>query len=269
MTQPLLSILIPALRSRRPARGQLESELYRQIAQCPEQIELLIDEDNGEAPSGTKRNRLHARARGHYLAFCDDDDQVAPDYLLHLRAGLLQGGDLVSFHLARHDTRPDGPGDQVFEFGSGNVDHTRLPNGHRAMASNPVCAWRAEIARAMPFVPWIGYNDDCGWYKPLLASGLVKSEVVIPEILYHYTYDPAVTVNQQEARRQKTRLWAAGGVECFRDRHPLTPSPRLYIAAQNLRHTAGRELVDVIAPGGVIIQRRRDTLERFFIFEAR
>src|SRR6185437_12422354 len=79
----LLSILIPVLETRKTQFESLLGELMRQIAaaQLGSQIEILSVCDNGETPTGTKRNALLERASGDFVAFVDDDDEVSPDYV--------------------------------------------------------------------------------------------------------------------------------------------------------------------------------------------
>jgi glycosyltransferase involved in cell wall biosynthesis len=192
-------------------RKQLEAVLLPQVASYRD-VELLVEEDNGRLPSGEKRNRLIRRSTGQYFCFVDDDDLVTGDYVGLIREGCLSGADVVSFRIER--TGNDRPR-QVHRFSIRYRDGQRLPDGELGMAANHLCAWRRDVGTAVAFPPHLGYNDDVFWYTPLLASGLVRTEHHIPQILYKYRYHLANTVNQRGDLVRNTHRWAAGGVECF------------------------------------------------------
>ena len=72
----MLSILIPTL----PDRYEFLDRLMMKIAdQAIEGIEILIDEDS-EATTGAKRNRLIDNCETEYCVFLDDDDLIADIY---------------------------------------------------------------------------------------------------------------------------------------------------------------------------------------------
>lgn len=205
--QPLLSILIPALAGR--DRAALENNLRLQIASAAEPVELLIEEDAGQLSSGAKRQRLLERSTGQYIAYVDDDDQVASDYVDALQAGCLSGRDVVTLQLEL--TRSDRPSREVWTFGL-------WPNQRKLgrMQVNHLCAWRRDIARRVAWCPDLGNFDDHLWFQPLMAAGLVQSEWHIDRVLYHYQYSPAVTVNQSTARRRAAQRYFGRGIRCFR-----------------------------------------------------
>ena len=79
-----------------------------------------------------------------------------------------------------------------------------LADGKVGMMANHLCAWRREVGSAVSFPSNLGYNDDVFWYKPLLASGLVRSEEHVTRVLYVYRFHPARTVNEQRAVERAT-----------------------------------------------------------------
>lgn len=208
---PELSILVCSLRSRRPTLHQLLAALRRSAAGLP--VEVLVEVDDGEAPSGAKRNRLTAAARGRYLAFVDDDDLVSDDYCPRLLEQMAVGRpDVVTFQLEYHDLGRGAT--RLWEFAAGG-DHRRV--GDRTlMTPNHLCAWRADLARLVPWVPTIGYMDDVFWYRALWATGRVLTAAHVARPLYRYFYSPPATVNQRPERIAQSLAWARrGGVECF------------------------------------------------------
>ena len=81
--EPDLSILIPTLESRRELFAGMMAALESQVARdgLADRVEILCQLDDGTMPIGTKRNRLMERARGRFLAFVDDDDELDGEYL--------------------------------------------------------------------------------------------------------------------------------------------------------------------------------------------
>lgn len=253
-----LSILIAALKSRRAMRRELESSLRAQAGEFDD-VEILIDEDDGRAPSGEKRNRLMHRARGDYFAFVDDDDRIDDRYVEQLRAGCEKDVDVVSFWVRRTDpTRPT----RIHAFSIRYQDRRALSDGKRGMMANHMCAWRRDVGSAVCFPPNLGYNDDVFWYKPLLATGLVRSEEHLHRVLYHYRFHPARTVNERRQTKKATYRWAGKGVECFRR------GPELFIAARSVDRIGGREVIPVWDRFGRLRHLERASLERYFLCKA-
>ena len=76
------SILIAAIPERYHVAHKLLLSLleHQAVARMPD-VELLYLLDNRRRSVGSKRNALLDAARGEYVAFIDDDDEVAPDYV--------------------------------------------------------------------------------------------------------------------------------------------------------------------------------------------
>lgn len=88
----LLSVLICSLHKRKVLLDRLLTALQPQLT--PE-VELLIDTDDGEVPTGVKRNRMMEIATGEYVCFIDDDDMISDDYISKLTCACRQGPDSV------------------------------------------------------------------------------------------------------------------------------------------------------------------------------
>lgn len=78
-TAPILSILICTLSDRIDKLNTLLEKLYSQADGY--NVEFLTDSDNGESSIGEKRNRLLRKAKGEYVCYVDDDDDVSFDYI--------------------------------------------------------------------------------------------------------------------------------------------------------------------------------------------
>ena len=253
-----LSILIPALTSRRRMRRHLEASLLAQSREFDD-VEVLVDEDDGRAPSGEKRNRLVQGSRGEYFAFVDDDDLVDRGYVQQLRAGCRTGADVVSFSVRRTDpARPT----RIHAFSIRYRDRQQLADGKLGMMANHLCAWRREVGAAVSFPPNLGYNDDVFWYKPLLASGLVTSEEHVARVLYTYRFDPVRTVNDRRRAKMATYRWAGQGIECFRR------DAEILIAAESIDRIGGRAVIPVCDRLGRVQHVRRSELKRYYLCKA-
>ncbi|MBI2486502.1 MAG: hypothetical protein HYW01_06020 [Deltaproteobacteria bacterium] len=77
----LFSILIPTLESRQEQFHKLYEKLNRQIAEnsLTEEVEVAYFLDNMKHSVGFKRNKLIEWAKGKFVAFVDDDDDVSDD----------------------------------------------------------------------------------------------------------------------------------------------------------------------------------------------
>ncbi len=200
-----LSILIPTLVARSSRLARLMAGLATQLTH---EVEVLLEQDNGEKPSGAKRNALLFRARGEYVAFVDDDDEVTGDYVSSLLDAMKTSPDVITFHALRDC---DGGPTETVQFGL----HLRDTVGSLRMAANHLCAWKRSLATRVRFPDFLGYGDDQFWYKPLHAAGWAQMEVNIPRPLYLYHYSKKCTVNQHPQNVRRSHELAAAGIDCF------------------------------------------------------
>lgn len=203
-----LSILMAGL-SCRPWQA-MWNELSRQRV---DGVELLKCIDGGEETSGVKRQRLVDAARGEYVAFVDDDDEISPDYVASILSAIESKPDVVTFRLA---WTADGVDRGQWTFGLWG-DGGRMPNGTRKMAANHLCAWRRDIAQQVAWCPRLGYGDDQLWYKPLHAAGIAHRAELVDRVLYRYRFVSATTANQTNDRHVAARAYWKMGIRCFRD----------------------------------------------------
>lgn len=207
-----MSILIPALSSR--PWQTVYNELQRQAAAFGQNVEILINVDDGQQTSGVKRQELLRQARGDYVAFADDDDRYSGVYVEAIMAACQTNVDVVTFDL---QFEPAGvkrsrkiAKTERWRFGL-NGDDRR----HGQMTANHLCAWKRSIAQRVSWYPELGYGDDQLWYQPLLASGIVSTEQHIDSVLYYYLYNAETTANQRQDRIDFSRRFAGEGLGCF------------------------------------------------------
>lgn len=179
----ILSILIPTMVSRREIRAGLLRGLERQALPYPDDVEVLVLEDAGQVPTGTKRNQLIHSARGQYVVFIDDDDRVSPRYVEALLPILRKREvDCVGFY-----------GTVYFagEFGGYMIHSLCCPAwtetpGFYFRPPNHLNPILRDHALATPFLPVV-VSEDFRWAQALLGRGVLKKSVFLgSEPLYYY-----------------------------------------------------------------------------------
>lgn len=178
-----LSLLVCSTGARAHFLRRLERHLRAQMRRWPRRVELLVDVDDGQKPIGKKRNDLLDRAVGEYVAFIDDDDWVAHDYVDRLLRALSDG---------QHDCASlegvityDGERPERFvhtlacsEWCTEGGVHWRSPNHLNAV--------RRSIALEVRF-PEKNFGEDHDFSKRVLP--LLKSEADLgKQPLYYYWF---------------------------------------------------------------------------------
>jgi len=190
---PVLSILTPTIPSRmfteRDAANPsdlhgLHMTLEGQIEGLP--VEWLSLCDNRARSIGGKRQALVDIARGKYIAFCDDDDVISPDYVSKLLAAAESNADVITF---RQRAIYNGLESEV-HFGINNQDGPFTPNGITLRAPWHVCAWRRDVVRGCQF-GLSNYGEDLEWC--LQARKRIRTAYHIDSVLHTYRHDAATT----------------------------------------------------------------------------
>jgi len=92
------SILILSLEKRKD--NLLKRLLDVLETQKTDEVEILINSDDGTKYIGKKRNELLAQAKGQYVAFVDDDDLVSSDYVSKILDAINKSNpDVIGMHL--------------------------------------------------------------------------------------------------------------------------------------------------------------------------
>lgn len=171
-------------------------------AQKTKDVEFLSCIDAGQETSGVKRQKLFDKATGDYIAFVDDDDQIAQDYVKKILSAIEMSPDVITFKLRERK--------EVWKFGLYEDNRKK-----GLMSANHLCAWRRSIASQIAWCPGLGYADDQLWYKPLIASRLARKEIHLDNVLYHYLYSPALTENQTVERIKFAKEYVGKGLKCW------------------------------------------------------
>lgn len=204
---PTWTILIPTLGERRALFERLLAGLLPQVDAAAGRVQVVGWWNNGSPSLPKIRQTLVQSVRTDYVSFVDDDDLV-PGYF-------------VDEVLSALGSRPDYVGFQVQCYSDGaptavayhSLEYTRWRNlagrFERDISHiNPMLtsiAKRANFAKARS-----GAAEDRVWVDQLRRSRALRSQVVIPRIMYHYLYSTSRTPGEG-SRWEKPRTIRPGG----------------------------------------------------------
>lgn len=184
-----LSILIPTIPERIKEFTSLMDYVSLQAKGLP--VEIISDDaPRGTISIGYKRNALYDRAKGTHAVCIDDDDSVPRDYVVTILEALESDPDCVGHfelvegmgplvpRLAKWTNKASG-----WKLGAParieGVEYIRTP-----FNKTPI---RTSIVRTVRFGD-MGFGEDEDFSRRLKKSGLCKTEVFIPRVMYYYRY---------------------------------------------------------------------------------
>ena len=197
-SKKILSVLIPTLPTRLVQLGNILSELSRQIG-SRDDIEVLALLDTKTSWLGDKRNSLMDVARGDYLTFVNDDDEIVPNWLERVTARILDhsGVDVISIQAEcmkrdSKDSRWYHAWYMATSLGCkaySSLNFRGLHGRRESVLMQPPCMWciwRSDVARQARFSSK-NYGEDQDFLNSAVA--IAKTEVVVREVLYRYFAD--------------------------------------------------------------------------------
>lgn len=181
----ILSILTPTIPERRTkCMYVLADKIAKQMG--GQAVEHLILSDNRKRSIGAKRQALLDIARGQYIAFVDDDDDIADGYVEELLKATVSGADVITFmQAATYNGKKS-----VVDFQLGQGDQYFNPGGITIRDAWHVNAWRRSRVAHCQFGE-TNYGEDLTWC--LQARRMAETTVHIPKILHFYNHDAATT----------------------------------------------------------------------------
>ena len=188
--KPTLSILTPAIWIRMEKANELALEIEGQIQMLPSsafQVEHLVLFDNQTRSVGMKRQALLDSARGKYIAFVDDDDAVAGNYVAQLLKAASYDPDVITF---KQQAEINGKVGYIHFDGATGDDPPWQEGQIVKRAPWHVCAWKRELVKDCIF-PDIMDGEDLAWSKQARLN--VKSAAHIDAVLHTYVFDSETT----------------------------------------------------------------------------
>lgn len=187
----VLSILICSLESREKELASLLNELNSQTAFKYEGIvETIAMVDNRQKSTGAKRQRLLEQAKGEYIVFIDDDDEVPYYYVEEMLKACHSGCDCVAIHGIM---TTDGKDEIRWRLSKDYDNITIHPQGRPLYLrkTNHITAVKREHALKAGFPDKSNAEDKA--YSEAVNKYL-KTEYTIDKPMYHYKFS---TQNKQ------------------------------------------------------------------------
>lgn len=185
----ILSILIPTVPQRINFFTELTNELNDQIIKenAVNVVEIISDNSPvGEKTTGQKRNDLIKSAKGEYVWFIDDDDMIMQHAIKHVLNALKQKPDALAINgIITTDGR-----DMKRWYISKDYEYiSDWTNGYEVFyrPTNHITPTKREIAQSIKYEDKSNF-EDYAYCMELKRLGLIKTEIEIKELLYHYRY---------------------------------------------------------------------------------
>jgi len=174
-----LSILICHLYSRAKEFERLRDVI---VLQLTNDVEILVESDNGELSTGAKRNKLLKRSIGKYVAFIDDDDLVSEDYVSKILKAIESDPDCCSLQGEISMTQNDKRIKRIFKH-SIQYDHWFEESKIYYRCPNHLNAIKRELALQIKF-PDKDTGEDRDFSER--AFPFLKTEEHIDGTIYFY-----------------------------------------------------------------------------------
>ena len=192
-----LSILTPTIPSRVNMLNALIDKLNEQRKACNKQhpslgtVEVIIDDRDRFTISGVtvgaKRNALVKAARGEYICFLDDDDDISPDYIETLLRLCEKNVDICTFNsFFVCDTYWS-----LIRMSLGNKENEDA-TPERIVQRMPwhICPVKRDIASEFRF-PDINNAEDWAWMEQVLK--MCNTEAKTEKIIHSYKHSAIVS----------------------------------------------------------------------------
>jgi hypothetical protein len=182
---PTWAILVPTLGERRALFERLMAGLLPQLDRYAGRVRVVGWHNNGSPSLPKIRQTMVLGAETDYLSFVDDDDLVSPFYVDEVVAALETRPDYVGFQVQCYS---DGAPTAVAYHSLAYRRWRNYPSHYERDIShiNPIrtaLARQADFARARA-----GTAEDRSWAGQLRRAHVLRSEVVVDRIMYHYLY---------------------------------------------------------------------------------
>lgn len=199
-----LTILVCSVHTRyKTFLPKIQDQLYNQYNNLAtpdqERVEIIVLTDNKKMMLGHKRNTMVEIAQGKYIAFVDDDDRLAIDYIPSLLEATKSDADSIVFTAM---VSLNGETPKPCYYSKDNKTDYNEPSAYYRIP-NHICCIKKEVSLKSSF-PNLLYGEDAGYSKVLLPH--LKTEHKINKVLYYYDYNSETTETQAwRSNRTKQR----------------------------------------------------------------
>jgi hypothetical protein len=178
----ILSILIPTLPQRKEMLDSLLENLNKQLYYYQNDVEVIIDNGTGDT-IGKKRNLMLQLAKGDFVVFIDDDDDIAHDYLESIIGAIKENPNADCIGMNGIITT-DGVQQRKWSI---SIEHGSWheKDGVYYRTPNHISPVKREIANMVGFTDKT-MGEDYDYSMGILP--LLKKETFINKELYHYKY---------------------------------------------------------------------------------
>jgi glycosyltransferase involved in cell wall biosynthesis len=162
-------------------------KLEEQANRFPGEVEILVEADAGESPTGKKRNILYQKAKGKYVCSVDDDDDVSLTYIEDILAAAAGDPDAIALN---GTMSWDGQPHATWDISRNNPYATLSKSGgmkHYVRYHNHLSPIRREIALQFPF-PEVSFKEDYEFATAIHNAKAIKTEAKVQRPAYHYKY---------------------------------------------------------------------------------
>jgi len=184
-----------------PARAsRYLTKIFKQLREQTEgkPVELLCFLDNCQRTVGEKRQACLNMAKGQYIAFVDDDDEVRGDYIDSLLAAIREnsGVDVIVFD---QEMITNGANSKIVKYG---MEFKDLDDNMTRKIPNHFMCHRTENARRASYKA-VNAGEDKDWASHLYPY--IKSQHRIDKVLYIYNFNSVTTVAQDRVKLKSLR----------------------------------------------------------------
>ena len=187
--QKLLTVGILTLEEdeRRESLNKLLSFFDTHMGEDREDVEILINIDDGTKSVGQKRNEVLDNATGKFVCFVDDVDMVSENYFSRILKIIRENDNLdcIGFTGMYY---VNGNNVMLFRHANKYGGHYKDPMGVQHRPVNHLNPVKTSYAKLIRF-PEQDFGEDSDYCDRLLESGLIENEVIIDdEVMYHYLW---------------------------------------------------------------------------------
>jgi hypothetical protein len=199
------SVLIPTIPGRQSGLDRLVASIREKVARiCPSlRLEICLEFDAKEMSIGMKRQTLLQKAKGKYMAFIDDDDDITDAYIEDLWV-CIQGG----YHTMRlRGQMAQYPFVHSTEMTLASPMATRDDPPVFQRPPNHLNPMLTDVAKLVPFKDAVR-GEDLDWTLSLYRRGFLETEYRSDPSRTHYIYNLGTrTVPLETAHRQQTTTY--------------------------------------------------------------